>query len=396
MIHSDSNCKENILYINKKIADGLCGNFRLPVRTINIALTNKCNLHCKICYLCSPDFENKTYNNETPFALSFEKYKNTFSKEWFQKHSINGKSHAITFVHGEPFLVPEIYNILAYTRTMLPRAYMSVVTNGTIPLSVLKKQQEKSNICSDSLAQILSLISFSFDGYKSSTFESIRTPAKYKNVYRNILEWVKEREQFAPNKNVFRFGVALSKRNINELPDIIKLAGKLGGFSGVYVQPLVNPKHVKELEEWMLENIKKEKGQRAIQKAYKLGEKYSLNVVIEDAILELFGIADPMEEIAEDDNKSARFCDGLWDGKLIIKTDGSLESLCCRFTGGRSAELMERYNIPLNIDAIDAYNSPEYWLLRKDFLEGKDDLLDSCIGCDHGKYAYKKFCRTTK
>jgi radical SAM protein with 4Fe4S-binding SPASM domain len=119
--------------------------------------------------------------------------------------------------YGEPFLNKTFIQKLTYLKGK--SAYVDVTTNGT-----LLDRDTSYKLIDAGLDQI----TFSLDGATPETFESIRKGAEFSRVLRNI-EALSEIKKLRNTKTPFmRINFVGMKRNMAELPDIIKLAARLG------------------------------------------------------------------------------------------------------------------------------------------------------------------------
>ena len=78
------------------------------------------------------------------------------------------------------------------------------------------------------LANRVTLVAVSVDGATKSTFESIRRGADFALLLRNVRALVRRRAETGGSLPRVRFGVVMMRQNIEELPDIVTLAWRLG------------------------------------------------------------------------------------------------------------------------------------------------------------------------
>lgn len=197
---------------------GLRGETRIVVNKVTLALTNQCNLHCIMCPAVSKDNKNKSYYNALPRMLTLDDVKKLLGKkgiEYFPNEKGQAANHKIAFdiVSGETFLNPEIYDILNYIKGSYPTSEVRIISNGTIP--PVKPE----------IVQYIDNLAFSLDGGTKEVFEKIRTPSKFDHVIETIKKWIGARNAYNP-KMRFQSCTTLSRLNIENLPDIVKLVGK--------------------------------------------------------------------------------------------------------------------------------------------------------------------------
>lgn len=374
---------------NKKLLllecdEGLNGNVELPIRDICFAITNKCNLHCVLCPYVLPEYENKTFRNEPPYSMTLEEFRKIFTKEWADQQRFGGDGKAINeaplnihFTHGEPFLNKDLAAIILYIRSIIPEAFIRISTNGTIPPEGIKR--------GDELVKHVNLISFSIDGCSPKTFELLRAPAKYNHVLKSLQKWSKTAESIAPRK-VFRMGVALSSINIEEISGIVRLAAKLGGYESIYLQPIIVDKNHQEMQYARLENYDKAKGKELLEEAIELANKYDIKFTIVDSIKRLFNLGNVSREMPFTPEMN-QYCKHLRCGFVEVNPDGSLQQVCCFMDNDNNNVLIDKYGINKRVTSpIEMYNSPGFWRLRKDILNGQ--LLNYCRDCEYGSKDY--------
>jgi radical SAM protein with 4Fe4S-binding SPASM domain len=178
--------------------------FGLP-RFVQIEVTTKCNLHCNQCQR----------NKDSPALLG-----SNMSLHFFRS-IIDQLRYPTTSVHlvglGEPLLNPEIFSMIQTAKDK--GLEVSLISNFTL---VDRKT---------SLALIKSGLDYlyvSFDSVSKKTFEQIRTGACFEEVVANIELFVKIKKEVKAKKPFFLFKSTISKSNFAEIPQLIKLADKLG------------------------------------------------------------------------------------------------------------------------------------------------------------------------
>jgi radical SAM protein with 4Fe4S-binding SPASM domain len=178
-------------YIEKK-----CVLTSVP-RVLNIEVTNKCNLRCSIC----PNKEGDSFG---------------FMDIGFLGKIIEENRDVLVgqavFLHfgGEPLLHPDLPAIIKLLKKNGIRTMLS--TNGTLL---------DDAISFDLMEAGLDYIVFSFDGYTRKTYEDIRRGANFDAVKRNILNFLKIKEENG-------FGITTqiqfvkTKTNAGEIDDFIE------------------------------------------------------------------------------------------------------------------------------------------------------------------------------
>lgn len=371
---------------------GLAGEEKTDVTTMNMWLTNQCNIHCIMCPFISKDYPNKTYYNEKPHMVTLKEVKKILPRKrfvWKKDIAIN-KKIAFNFFKGETLLNPETMAICKYIKNLYPNSEISILSNGTIP----PKNPE--------IVRYIDVLGFSLDGGTQEVFEMIRTPSRFEHVKRTITEWVRARNEFNP-KLLLRTSTTLSTLNFEDLPNIVRTVGEIvkaegGGWDSIYCQPIVIEEYQdKELNRITLEHVDKELGHKILNETKRIASEYQIRLDIPQIIYNMFDVEDNVYEIGEERYKNIQsnlpeevFCKKLENGTLSYALDGKIGFACCFMDKKYWRELIERYNIPDNKTPDEIYNSVGYWKLRKDLLEGK--LQKECRNCTIGKSDYYTLC----
>jgi len=118
---------------------------------------------------------------------------------------------------GEPLLtpyLPQVYELLDKYSVK-----MNIVTNGTLLTESISRE----------LMSHLSTIKVSFDGARKSSFEGIRRGADFDKVVENIRRFnMMRNETESDGRPILMLQVTLIRKNIEELPEIVEFASRLG------------------------------------------------------------------------------------------------------------------------------------------------------------------------
>jgi len=363
----------------KKCIESCKRGEKILPKTLNIGLTNMCNLHCIMCPYVSE--ETGTYFKEERKILSLENYIGMLGKT-----SIEEKDEKIEFdfMRGETLLNPECTEIFRYTKQVFPNSCIVVLSNGTIPP------------CNDEIIRYIDILGFSIDAATREVFEAIRIPSKYDQVIENIKKWMKTRKKNNA-KTIFRTSTTLSTMNIFELPKIVELIHGLEDndlndriWDSIYCQPVVIEANQDQLKSIELQNVNKEEGYKILKQTFNLAEEYHIRIDMPESVKIMFGYSkeDTSTGISEKHLKYSEtcFCSKLSNGILSYDLDGQLEYPCCFMDKRYLHTILEDYNIPLRGSPIDIYNCEGYWKMREDLLNGK--LNKVCRNCIYGKMDY--------
>jgi MoaA/NifB/PqqE/SkfB family radical SAM enzyme len=174
---------------------------------LEIDVSNKCNIRCRMCYF---SFDHAFHAR--PVYLR----PNTFASI---AQAILPHARAVMLSLGsEPLTSPHFVPILEHTaRHEVPE--VGFYTNGLLM---------NGRVIDAVLANRVTLVAVSVDGATKRTFESIRRGADFGLLLRNVRALVRRRAEAGRTLPRVRFGVVMMRQNIEELPDIVTLAWRLG------------------------------------------------------------------------------------------------------------------------------------------------------------------------
>ena len=177
--------------------------------TLAIESTAKCNLFCPMCPRENIYFPPK--DMDLPL---------------FRKIIDEGKDYlefAVPYGVGEPLLNPEIYEMLAYCRSVgVPTG---ISTNAT-----LLTEESSRRLISSGLDYII----FAFDGATPETYEKYRKGGDFEKVRKNILGFLKVKEDM--KSRIFCIVQMVRLRdNRHEIPDLIRM-WRISGIDEVRIK----------------------------------------------------------------------------------------------------------------------------------------------------------------
>jgi radical SAM protein with 4Fe4S-binding SPASM domain len=213
------------------------------------------------------------------------------------------------------------------------------------------------------LVNNLALLIVSIDAAKKKTYESIRRGAKFDRVIDNIRRFNLERNKILINKPELIFRTVLLRRNIEELPDYVRLAKSLEAdgigacHANIFRKDLKNESLV----------YHKELANRCLKQAKELIDFFGLSIY---DFPPLFGDLDT--RIDQPEQGADKPCIYLWR-EIFIEANGDVYPCCA---SDRQGLLMGNINeSPL----LDIWNNERYRLLRSTFKN--NDLLPACRNC---------------
>lgn len=180
--------------IYKKLPE-ICGNltYEYTPETIDLLITNRCNLNCPHCY------RNSKINDDL-VKLPLERiYSLLDEMEIYRVRSLK-------ITGGEPFLVPELFDIIQYASKK--RIHIAVLTNATLPLN----EKWLKLLQSENIA-----LGVSLDGARAESHEAIRGKGSFRKTMSNL----KKLSQYKIN---FAITFSVSTYNVNEIIDVVELA----------------------------------------------------------------------------------------------------------------------------------------------------------------------------
>ena len=217
-----------------------------PQRLV-LELTNACNLNCIMCGRDEAKFSLTT--------LDVNILKNLVP--------ILDEVEEITlFGWGEPTLHPCFEEILAFLDNYPVKKYF--LTNG-MRLDRIKDALFKYHV---------DIMAVSLDGAKAETNNSIRVNSSLDFIVNQLKEIVSIKKEKRLNYPYMNFVMTMFDRNIEELPDLIKLASNIGldEVKGLYLTAFSD-----SLAKETLYN-KKDKVKAIFEKAEKLGEELGVKI----------------------------------------------------------------------------------------------------------------------
>ena len=304
-----------------------------PQRLV-LELTNACNLRCIMCGRDEANFSLTTFDidilkNLAPILYEVEE--------------------VTLFGWGEPTLHPQFEQILAFLDNYPVKKYF--VTNG-MKLDKIKEALFKYHV---------DIMAISLDGAKAETNNSIRVNSDLDFIVKELKDIVRIKKEKNVNYPYMNFVMTMFDRNIEELPDLVKLASEIGleEVKGVYLTVFS--------ENLLNETLynQKDKVKRVFEKAEKLGEE--LGVKIKLPYLQ-------GEDVAG--GKEHKDCFTAWRD-FFVGSDGYIRP--CQ----SSAEKFFKYGKNLNFE--DMWNSVEFQEFRKNV--NSDNMRAECKRCYQSSHA---------
>ena len=304
-----------------------------PQRLV-LELTNACNLKCIMCGRDEANFSLTTFDINILKSL---------------ENILDEIEEVTLFGWGEPTLHPQFEEILKYLDKFSVKKYF--VTNG-MRLDKIKDWLFDYHV---------DIMAISLDGAKAETNNEIRVNCDLDfivNQLKDIVKIKKERNLEYPYMN---FVMTMFDRNIEELPDLIKLAAEIGldEVKGVYLTVFS--------ENLLSETLynKKEKVEKIFNKAEKLAKE--LNIKLKLPYLQ-------GEDIAKE--KCHKDCFVAWRD-FFIGSDGYIRP--CQ----SSAEKFFKFDKNMTFDEM--WNCEKFQDYRS--RVNNSNILDECKRCYQSSHA---------
>ncbi len=170
-------------------------------RRIILELTNACNLRCVMCGRDEARF------SKTVFDLS---YLDRLTKV------LEVTEEVTLFGWGEPTIHPKFKEILEYLRRYPTRKYF--VTNGTRLKSIRDALFEYQ----------VDIMAVSLDGARASTNDKIRIGSNFEQIVSDLSLIVKQKQKLGVSYPYINFVFTAMQSNLQEIPDLVRLACDLG------------------------------------------------------------------------------------------------------------------------------------------------------------------------
>jgi MoaA/NifB/PqqE/SkfB family radical SAM enzyme len=174
---------------------------------LEIDLSNKCNIRCRMCYF---SFDEVFYGKAVHLTPD------TFAP---LAEAILPHARAVMLSLGsEPLTSPHFASILSLaSRYGVPE--LGFYTNGLLLTE---------RVIDLVIEHGVTVVAVSVDGATKRTYEAIRCGANFDVLLRNVRQLARRRAENGGRLPRIRFGVVLMRQNIEELPDLVTLAWRLG------------------------------------------------------------------------------------------------------------------------------------------------------------------------
>ncbi len=179
---------------------------------IQVEVSTICNFRCRMCWfgLLHLDEVKEKFEGRMSY-MSFDNFKKIFEE-------IKYTECVLLQGTGEPFLNPEIFEMIRYLRERrIPHIW--IISNGSKITSEVSREIIDSRVGE---------ICVSLDGATAKTYESIRKGANFEEVVSNLKGLVAEKRRRGVDYPQIALIFVALKTNIAEVSDFIRLAHEIG------------------------------------------------------------------------------------------------------------------------------------------------------------------------
>jgi len=177
---------------------------------IEMDILNKCNLRCPMCMMSHPSHYRQPLER-----MSLDVFERLADELFWHVH-------ALSFTYGaEPLLHPEFSRFVEIaSQYRIPQIY--IVTNGILLTG---------EVAQAVVMHGLDVIAVSIDAARSETYGKIRIGGDWDRLMRNLNRLQSIKREFGSQKPHLELTFVMMQTNIEELPEFVELAARLGANS---------------------------------------------------------------------------------------------------------------------------------------------------------------------
>jgi MoaA/NifB/PqqE/SkfB family radical SAM enzyme len=311
------------------------------LKHVTLETTSRCNLRCIHCAFSKENNEGIYVMSDLPMEI-FRKVLPALAKD---------KPIVELYGHGETLLHPHFFEMMEVL--LDSGCSVSFLTNGQ-----LLDDEKIEKIISKGV----SLIGFSIDGATAGTYERIRRNAKFDLLINNIKKIDETKKRLGSDITKISISFVAMRQNINELPELVRLAHKIGA-SLVQVMELTEYNLTKG-ESLAYQQLLADWVDKAEAEAKSLGVQLDLPPHIP-------GREAGPSEMPVSSGKVIKTCKLPWES-VFIRTTGAIQP-CCVIT--------EEYGELEDQDFGDIWYGRGYEDLRRSILDGNPP--EPCLRCPY-------------
>jgi MoaA/NifB/PqqE/SkfB family radical SAM enzyme len=197
-------------------------NQNLPTE-MTLEISNTCNLEC---IMCTGTYSSSIRKNREKLPPLQEQYGDEFIDS-IKESLLHLKT--IRLLGGEPFLIPQYYEIIEYLIAHNPSCRILIQTNGSVLNNRVKKIIEHKNV----------QLSISIDALEKNLYEQIRKNASFDKLMEHM-EYFRERAK--KYMQVININFCVMSNNWQEVPSMLAYCNE-SNFTVTFI-PVITPKEL--------------------------------------------------------------------------------------------------------------------------------------------------------
>jgi len=319
---------------------------------VQIEPVGQCNLRCEMCPI---QFRTDGPPHGPPAFMAFETF-----VQIIDQFSTLKELHLQGL--GEPMMHPRFFDMVAYAAAK----GIHVSTNSNMTLLNARRAER----C---IASGLAELHVSIDGATAETYEGIRVRAHFDRVLRNLDLLLDTRERLGSQTPRLRLVMVIMRRNLPELPDIVKLAHQRT-IDRIFVQHLCHdfgesslPAHYRPMREFVQAETLLEADAEQIEHYFGLAQTVARELGVDLRLPRTRPRPHPPG------TPGVKRCDWPWHGSYISYDSHAMP--CCMVA------TPDRINFGKVVEhSVEAtWNSPAYQQFRDQL--GSDEPPEICRSC---------------
>jgi len=338
---------------------------RLPpthLKKVYLEVTNRCNLDCRMCI-------RRTWD-EPVGQMAHDTFRSVIAG--LQAFS---PAPAIFFGgFGEPLSHPDIIDMVAEAKSL--KNPVELITNATLLSPALSKRLT---------AERLDVLWVSLEGAKPESYADVRLGGELPNVLDNIRRFRDSRQAYHTEIGVVFVAM---KRNIAELPDVMRLAKELGATRFLVTNVLPYTEDLREEALYSCEPEDLSFTSPAANAGFELCRMDS-NDITRAALQGIIRNARVTDGTVTSAGDLHNYCPFIESGSLAISWDGGV-SPCLPLMHNHTSYLGERKRCTRRLIAgnvsernlSDIWDAPEYLNIRRRVQAFYFASCTTCKGCE--------------
>ncbi|MBN1362426.1 MAG: radical SAM protein [Sedimentisphaerales bacterium] len=312
---------------------------------VQFEVTTHCNLACYMCV--------RSEVIKHPRHLAYEDFRQTLDRIGAPKLTLSGA--------GEPLLNPDLAKMIAHARSR--GISVMIPTNGT-----LLRQPALAQAMVDSGLNVLKI---SLDAATPQTYRAIRRHDCFEQVVEGIERLDRLKQDAGRRFPDLRFDVVILKENYREIPEIIRLAARLG-IHMVFFRAVQTKGIGAERERTIGKDLDFDELYRCVQQGIKVATELAVRTNLKD-VARNFRIYQSIY-IRQDAAMSRHVCLLPWL-QCFVSVKGEVSPCCATYTN----ESLSAGNV-FTDDFEAVWNGPKMREIRRQFRSRRNPLA-VCRDC---------------